>query len=118
MRSAADSSRLKTTERREVLAGTDFVINSLAIERCELWKRISACRRNTASVIAWEKTAAPALFFTMRTFPVIMDIIHDMGRNFAPTHGSSISPIRKPVWCSASICTPRSSASACATASL
>ena len=29
----------KTTQRRDVLAGADFVINSLAIERCDLWKQ-------------------------------------------------------------------------------
>jgi alpha-galactosidase len=28
----------KTTERRDVLRGADFVVSSLAIERCELWK--------------------------------------------------------------------------------
>ena len=28
----------KTTERTEALPGADYVVNSLAIERCELWK--------------------------------------------------------------------------------
>ncbi len=69
----------KTTERREVLAGTDFVINSLAIERCELWKEDFRVPQKYGIRHCLGENGGPgALFFTMRTFPVIMDIIHDM----------------------------------------
>ncbi|GHU75848.1 alpha-glucosidase/alpha-galactosidase [Spirochaetia bacterium] len=69
----------KTTNRRDVLAGTDFVINSLAIERCELWKKDFQIPKKYGIRHPLGENGGPgALFFTLRTFPVIMDIIHDM----------------------------------------
>lgn len=69
----------KTLERREVLAGADFVINSLAIERCDLWKQdFEIPKKHGVRHCLGENGGAGALFFTMRTFPVIMDIVHDM----------------------------------------
>ena len=69
----------KTTNRRDVLSGADFVINSLAIERCELWKKDFQIPKKHGIRHALGENGGPgALFFTLRTFPVIMDIIHDM----------------------------------------
>lgn len=69
----------KTMERKEVLTGADFVINSLAIERCDLWKEdFNIPIKHGVRHCLGENGGPGALFFTMRTFPVIMDIIHDM----------------------------------------
>ena len=69
----------KTTERRDVLAGADFVINSLAIERCELWKQdFNVPKKYGIRHCLGENGGPGALYFTMRTFPVIMDIMRDM----------------------------------------
>jgi alpha-galactosidase len=69
----------KTVNRRDVLPGADFVINSLAIERCELWKKdFQIPKKHGIRHCLGENGGPGALFFTLRTFPVIMDIIHDM----------------------------------------
>lgn len=69
----------KTAERREVLPGADFVINSLAIERCDLWKKdFEIPKKYGVRHCLGENGGPGALFFTMRTLPVIMDIVHDM----------------------------------------
>jgi alpha-galactosidase len=69
----------KTGNRRDVLEGADFVINSLAIERCELWKKdFQIPKKHGIRHCLGENGGPGALFFTLRTFPVIMDIIHDM----------------------------------------
>lgn len=69
----------KTMERRDVLPEADFVINSLAIERCDLWKQdFNVPKKHGIRHCLGENGGAGALFFTMRTFPLIMDIIHDM----------------------------------------
>lgn len=69
----------KTENRRDVLENTDFVINSLAIERCELWKKDFQIPKKYGIRHCLGENGGPgALFFTLRTFPVIMDIIHDM----------------------------------------
>lgn len=69
----------KTMERKDVLVGADFVINSLAIERCDLWKQdFNVPIKHGIRHCLGENGGAGALFFTMRTFPVIMDIVHDM----------------------------------------
>lgn len=69
----------KTTERREVLPGADFVINSLAIERCDLWKQdFNVPKKYGIRHCLGENGGAGALFFTMRTLPVLLDIAHDM----------------------------------------
>ena len=69
----------KTTNRRDVLNGADFIINSLAIERCELWKKDFQIPKKYGIRHCLGENGGPgALFFTLRTLPVIMDIIHDM----------------------------------------
>lgn len=69
----------KTAERRDVLAGADFVINSLAIERCDLWKQdFQVPIKHGVRHCLGENGGPGALFFTMRTVPVLLDIAHDM----------------------------------------
>lgn len=69
----------KTMNRRDVLAGADFVINSLAIERCDLWKHDFLVPKKYGIRHTLGENGGPgALFFTMRTLPVIMDIVRDM----------------------------------------
>lgn len=78
-KSGLDLKIQKTMNRREVLAQANFVINSLAIERCELWKHdFNVPKKHGIRHCLGENGGAGALFFGMRTFPVIMDIIHDM----------------------------------------
>ena len=69
----------RTAERRDVLPGADFVISSLAIERCELWKHdFEVPKKHGIRHTLGENGGPGALFFTMRTIPVVMDIIRDM----------------------------------------
>lgn len=69
----------KTTNRRDVLKDADFVVNSIAIERCELWKKdFEVPRKYGIRHCLGENGGPGALFFGMRTIPVIMDIIKDM----------------------------------------
>ena len=69
----------KTTGRRDVLAGADFVISSLAIERCDLWKRDFAVPKKYGVRHTMGENGGPgALYFTMRTLPLVLDIAHDM----------------------------------------
>ncbi|MDR1438912.1 MAG: hypothetical protein LBJ10_02525 [Clostridiales bacterium] len=69
----------KTANRREVLPGAGYVICSLAIERCELWKqdfRIPLAHGIRHSL--GENGGPGALFFSLRTIPLILDICRDM----------------------------------------
>jgi alpha-galactosidase len=69
----------KNQDRRSVLPGTNFVINSLAIERCELWKKDFQIPKKYGIRHCLAENGGPgALFFTMRTIPVIMDIVRNM----------------------------------------
>jgi len=69
----------KTTDRREVLSGAEFVVNSIAIERCDLWKQDFRIPKKFGIRHCLGENGGPGgLFFTMRTIPVIMDIIRDM----------------------------------------
>ncbi|SHF01630.1 alpha-galactosidase [Caldanaerobius fijiensis DSM 17918] len=68
-----------TTERKEVLPGAQFVVNSLAIERCALWKQDFEIPKKYGIRHTLGENGGPGgLFFTMRTIPVIMDILRDM----------------------------------------
>lgn len=70
---------LGTENRREVLPEADFVINSLAIERCELWRKdFEIPKKYGIRHTLGENGGAGALFFSMRTIPVILDICRDM----------------------------------------
>ena len=69
----------KTTQRREVLPGADYVINSLAIERCNLWKHdFQVPVKHGVKHCLGENGGPGALFFTLRTVPLIIEICRDM----------------------------------------
>jgi len=69
----------KSTERRELLPGADYVINSLAIERCELWKKDFRVPLKYGIKHCLGENGGPgALFFTLRTIPLILEICRDM----------------------------------------
>jgi len=69
----------KTTQRREALAGADFVISCIAIERCELWRQDFEIPKKYGIRHCLGENGGPgALFFGMRTIPAVMDIVHDM----------------------------------------
>lgn len=69
----------QSTERRDLLPGADFVVTSIAIERCDLWKHdFNIPKKHSIKHTLGENGGPGALFFTMRTIPVIMDITRDM----------------------------------------
>lgn len=69
----------KTTNRREVLPGAEFVVNSIAIERCELWKKDFLIPKKYGIKHCLGENGGPGgLFFTMRTIPLIIEIVKDM----------------------------------------
>lgn len=69
----------KTKERREALPGAGYIINSLAIERCELWKKdFQVPLKYGIKHCLGENGGPGALFFGMRTIPLIMDICKDI----------------------------------------
>ena len=73
-----------TTNRLEALPGADFVINSLAIERCDLWKHdFRVPVKHGIKHCLGENGGPGALFFSMRTIPLIIDICKDM-ENLCP----------------------------------
>ncbi len=68
-----------TTDRKEALPGAEFVVNSIAIERNRLWKHdFEVPRKYGIRQTLGENGGPGALFFTMRTIPLIMDIVRDM----------------------------------------
>ncbi|MHB1453484.1 MAG: family 4 glycosyl hydrolase [Saccharofermentanales bacterium] len=78
-RSGLDLDISATTDRRKVLDGTDFVISSLAIERCELWKQdFNVPKKHGVRHCLGENGGPGALYFTMRTLPVVLGILKDM----------------------------------------
>lgn len=69
----------KTMNRRDVLPGADYVVNSLAIERCELWRKDFQIPLKYGIKHCLGENGGPgALFFGMRTIPLIMEICKDM----------------------------------------
>jgi alpha-galactosidase len=69
----------KSTERRDLLPGADYVVNSLAIERCELWEKDFQIPLKYGIRHCLGEIGGPgALFFSMRTIPLILDICRDM----------------------------------------
>jgi len=70
-----------TTDRTVALPGAEFVINSIAVERCELWKHDWLVPKKYGIRHTLGENGGPGgLFFTMRTIPYILDIARDMER--------------------------------------
>lgn len=69
----------KTTERREVLPGAGFVVSSICVLRNALWKLdFEVPKKYGIRHTLGENGGPGGLFFSMRTLPMVMDIIHDM----------------------------------------
>jgi alpha-galactosidase len=70
---------VSTNNRRDALAGADFVISSIAIERCELWQKdFEIPKKYGVRHCLGENGGPGALFFTLRTIPTVLDIVRDM----------------------------------------
>lgn len=68
-----------TTDRREALPGAGFVVNSVVIERNRLWKLdFEVPKKYGIRHTLGENGGPGGLFFTMRTIPLIMDIVRDI----------------------------------------
>ncbi|OAN49919.1 alpha-glucosidase/alpha-galactosidase [Paramagnetospirillum marisnigri] len=68
-----------TTDRRAALDGARVVINSVAIDRMRLWKQdFDIPRKYGIRHTLGENGGPGGLFFTMRTLPLIFDIVRDM----------------------------------------
>lgn len=68
-----------TTDRREALPGAGFVVNSVVIERNRLWKLDFEIPKKYGIRHTLGENGGPGgLFFTMRTIPLILDIVRDM----------------------------------------
>lgn len=69
----------KTTNRREALPGAGFVVNSICVERCALWRQDFAIPQKYGVRHTLGENGGPGgLSFTLRTLPMIMDIVRDM----------------------------------------
>lgn len=69
----------RTKDRRKALPGAGFVVSSIAIERCRLWKYdFEIPGKYGIRQTLGENGGPGGLFFTMRTIPLIMDIARDM----------------------------------------
>jgi alpha-galactosidase len=68
-----------TTDRRAAFDGAGFVINSVAIERTRLWKLdFDIPKKYGIRHTLGENGGPGGLFFTLRTLPLIFDIVRDM----------------------------------------
>jgi alpha-galactosidase len=71
----------KTTDRLAALPGAGFVVNSVAIDRNRLWKHDFEIPRKYGIRHTLGENGGPGgVFFTLRTIPLIMDIVKDMER--------------------------------------
>jgi alpha-galactosidase len=69
----------RTTERRDVLSGAEFVVNSAAIDRINLWQHdFDIPKKHGIRQIMAENGGPGALFHGMRTLPMILDFARDM----------------------------------------
>ena len=68
-----------TTDRRAALDGAGFVVNSTAIDRNRLWKLDWEVPRKYGIRHTLGENGGPGgLFFTLRTLPLVFDIVRDM----------------------------------------
>lgn len=69
----------QTTDRRAALDGAGFVVNSTAIDRNRLWKFDWEVPRKYGIRHTLGENGGPgSLFFTLRTLPLVFDIVRDM----------------------------------------
>jgi alpha-galactosidase len=69
----------QTTDRRAALDGAGFVINSTAIDRNRLWKLDWEVPRKYGIRHTLGENGGPGgLFFTLRTLPLVFDIVRDI----------------------------------------
>lgn len=69
----------RTMERRDVLSGAEFVVNSAATDRVPLWiQDFEVPKKHGIRHVLGENGGPGALFFTMRTIPMILDFARDM----------------------------------------
>ncbi len=68
-----------TTNRRVALPGAEFVVNSIVIERNRLWKLDFEIPKQYGIRHTLGENGGPGgLSFTLRTIPLILDVIRDM----------------------------------------
>ena len=68
-----------TEDRREALPGANFIVSSLAIERCELWRHdFNVPKKYGIRHCLGENGGPGALYFTMRTLPLVLEICADI----------------------------------------
>jgi len=69
----------QTTDRHAALNGADFVVNSTAIDRNRLWKLDWEVPRKYGIRHTLGENGGPGgLMFTLRTLPLVFDIVRDM----------------------------------------
>ena len=69
----------QTTDRRAALAGASFVVNSTAIDRNRLWKLDWEVPRKYGIRHTLGENGGPGgLMFTLRTLPLVFDIVRDV----------------------------------------
>lgn len=69
----------RTTDRRAALDGAGFVINATAIDRLRLWRHdFEVPRKYGIRHTLGENGGPGGLFFTLRTLPLVFDIVRDM----------------------------------------
>ena len=68
-----------TTDRRAALPGAGFVVNSIVVERNRLWKMdFEVPKKYGIRHTLGENGGPGGLFFTLRTIPLILDVVRDM----------------------------------------
>jgi len=69
----------QTTDRRAALDGAGFVVNAMAIDRNRLWQLDFAVPRKYGIRHTLGENGGPgALFFTLRTLPLVFDLVREM----------------------------------------
>ena len=68
-----------TTDRRAALDGAGFVVNATAVDRLRMWQfDFEIPRKYGIRHTLGENGGPGGLFFTLRTLPLVFDIVHDM----------------------------------------
>lgn len=71
----------RTTDRLPALDGADFVVSSVAIERNRLWQLdFDVPKKHGIHHTLGENGGPGGLFFTMRTLPLVFDLVRDVER--------------------------------------